>query len=59
MIDIQGRVVARLAEGTCPAGQHEVTWTGAVKDGMARSGVYFVRLKVPGQALVRRVSVTR
>ena len=59
VIDIQGRVVARLAEGIFPAGQHEVTWTGALKAGMARSGVYFVRLKVPGQALVRRVSVTR
>ena len=58
VIDVQGRVVARLVEGTLPAGQHDVTWNIAAKGGGAKSGVYFIRLNVPGRVCIRRAIVT-
>jgi hypothetical protein len=59
VLDIQGRVVATLLEGTLSAGRHEAMWTGAAKRGMAKSGVYLVRMQAVGQSFVRRVTVTR
>ena len=59
VVDIQGRVVARLVEGTLPSGQHEVMWNGTAKGGRAKSGVYFIRLQMPGRAVVRRVIIMR
>jgi hypothetical protein len=53
--DALGRRVAVLAEGTRPAGRHEVTW-GA--DALA-PGVYVVRLEAGGAALTRRVTLVR
>jgi hypothetical protein len=59
VLDVQGRVVATLADGTFSSGRHEATWSGAANGGMARSGMYFVRLLVPGKSFVRRVALTR
>jgi predicted extracellular nuclease len=58
VLDIQGRAVALLAEGVFSAGVHEVHWDGANQSGLARSGIYFIRLQIPGGRLVRRVAVT-
>lgn len=59
VLDIQGRIVATLANGTFPSGRHEATWSGAANGGMARSGMYFIRLQVPGKSFVRRIAFTR
>lgn len=57
--DLQGRVVARLADGTYSAGRHHVAWDGRTSSGPVRSGVYFVRLHAPQRTLVRSVIVTQ
>ncbi len=44
--DVAGRVVRVLAEGTLPAGEHEVVWDGRDGHGHAvSSGVYFYRME--------------
>jgi uncharacterized repeat protein (TIGR02543 family) len=59
MMDVQGREVARLADGTFTAGRHEVTWSGFGAGQPRRSGVYFLRLHVSGKTLVRTVILTQ
>jgi predicted extracellular nuclease len=59
VIDLLGRKVATLADGAFPAGIHEVRWSGATSSGVARSGVYFIRLRGPGGVLMRRAIVSR
>ena len=45
VFDLAGRELARLAEGTYPAGWHRVTWNGSGRDGRpVPNGVYLVRL---------------
>ena len=56
--DIQGRVVAVLADGTFEAGRYQVTWDGA-RRGAISPGLYFVRMSASGRSLVRRVVVVR
>jgi hypothetical protein len=51
--DVSGRRVARLAEGDRPAGRHEAVWDS--RQAGAPAGVYFARLAVGRQTLVRRV----
>jgi predicted extracellular nuclease len=59
VIDLLGRRVASLADGVFAAGTHEVRWSGASSSGVARSGVYFIRLHGPGGMLMRRAIVMR
>ena len=61
--DLQGRRVARLADGEQAAGSHAVEWTGS--DGVGRplgAGVYFVRLTVTDansrESQVRKIVMT-
>jgi streptogramin lyase len=56
VIDLQGREVAVLADGTFPAGRHETSWNGARP---IPSGVYFVRMVAGGRAWMRRLVRTR
>ncbi|MBI5711604.1 MAG: hypothetical protein HZC42_15065, partial [Candidatus Eisenbacteria bacterium] len=58
VLDIQGREVAVLADGAYAPGRHQAEWDAAARGG-ARPGLYFVRLRVPGRVLVRRVVMTR
>ncbi len=56
VLDVNGRVIRDLAEGSFDAGLHEFTWDGL--DNEARSvatGVYFYRLDMAGQSLTRRM----
>jgi hypothetical protein len=53
--DVSGRLRATLAEGMSGAGAHEVRWDL----GQLETGVYFVKLRARGPALVRRVVVMR
>ncbi len=56
ILSVDGREVARLAEGSRPAGTHELSWTGRDGRGAAvPSGVYLVRLEVPGNSQTRRL----
>jgi len=65
VVDVQGRVVATLAEGDFSAGRHERPWDASVNGGPAGAGapagagLYFVRLVTPEGRLVRRVALLR
>jgi hypothetical protein len=59
VLDVQGRVVAGLAEGEFSAGRHERTWDAALAGDRAGAGLYFVRLETPAGRLVRRVALLR
>jgi len=59
ILDVQGRVVATLAEGDFGAGHHERAWDASVAGARAGAGLYFVRLVTPEGRLVRRVAVLR
>jgi uncharacterized repeat protein (TIGR02543 family) len=58
VLDVQGRIVASVADGVFAPGRHELHWSGITRSGPARSGVYFVQMNVAGRDMVRRVSVT-
>jgi len=56
LLDVQGRRIARLADGVLPAGEQSVVWDGRVAGASAaRSGVYFAVLRYEGQSIVRRL----
>ncbi len=58
--DLGGRRVATLFRGPLPAGVHEFTWDGARADGAtAAHGVYFVRARVDGERLTRKLVLLR
>jgi len=59
VVDVQGRVVAMLAEGDFGAGRHERAWDASVAGARASAGLYFVRLVTPEGRLVRRVALLR
>jgi hypothetical protein len=51
VFDVEGRWVARLAEGVRPAGEVRAVWDGRDAAGRpAASGVYYVRAKTGGTA---------
>ena len=55
VLAVDGREVARLADGSWAAGPHEVGWAGEDRLGRAvPAGVYFVRLEAPGHIETRR-----
>jgi hypothetical protein len=58
VFDLQGRVVATIVDGHMTAGRHLASWNGLTQSGPALSGVYFVRLQVPGMTLKRTVVIT-
>ena len=53
--DVQGRTLAKLADGPVPAGRHERTWDAT----RAAAGVYFIRFEAPGFHAERRLVVVR
>jgi hypothetical protein len=59
VLDVQGRVVAALAEGDFSAGRHERSWDASAHGARAGAGLYFVRLETPEGRLVRRVTLLR
>jgi plastocyanin len=47
VVDARGAAVARLVDGTLPAGPHEVRWAGLRGDGArAASGLYFYDVRI-------------
>jgi hypothetical protein len=59
VIDLQGREVAVLEDGTLPAGWHAATWGGESGGRRAPAGLYFVRLQADAQKLLQRFVLTR
>lgn len=55
VLDLRGRRLATLAEGTRPAGAHEEAWD----PGALPAGTYVVRLRAGGTVQARRVTVVR
>jgi hypothetical protein len=53
--DLQGRTVARLADGVVQAGLQERTWNAS----RVSAGVYFIRFEAPGFHAERRLVVVR
>jgi hypothetical protein len=58
VLDVQGRVVAALAEGDFGPGRHERAWDSSTAHDRA-AGLYFVRLETPQGRLVQRVALLR
>jgi hypothetical protein len=56
VIDLQGREIAVLADGTFPAGRHAGSWDAGKS---APAGIYFVRMVVAGRSWMRRLVRTR
>jgi hypothetical protein len=61
VLDVQGRIVARLFDGVVPSpGPRVVEWNGATQRGRpAPSGIYFVTIDTPSGALRHRVQIIR
>jgi hypothetical protein len=58
--DVQGRRVAKLAEGPHAAGRHAVRWNGRDPNGRRLpAGVYFVRLELRGQVVSQKLVLSR
>ena len=56
VLDVQGRLVRRIADGVLPAGEHSFTWDGRTgAGGGAGSGVYFAVLRYGEQSVTRRM----
>jgi hypothetical protein len=59
VVDVQGRVVATLAEGDLGPGRHERAWDASAHGARAGAGLYFVRLETPEGRLVRHLALLR
>lgn len=56
VIDVAGRVVAGLVDGTLAAGAHSVTWRGADRSGRPlAAGLYLARLRTPSGDRMQRL----
>ena len=56
VVDAAGRRVVRVFGGELGAGVHTLSWPGLEADGSgARAGVYFLRARVNGREMARRV----
>ena len=60
IVDLRGRRVATLVDGTRTAGAHQVVWDGADDHGaQVPSGVYFVMLEVGDVVQTRKISLLK
>ncbi len=56
VLDIRGRVVRRLFEGSMPGGMHATTWDGTDEDHRAvAAGPYFYALQTPSGTITRKM----
>ncbi len=55
LFNVDGRRVARIHDGTLPAGEHQFGWSGVDARGeKLAAGVYYARLSLDGEALATR-----
>jgi hypothetical protein len=59
VLDLQGREIAVLAEGSQPPGWSWATWNGETGSGRAPGGLYFIRLRAGGRQVVQRFALVR
>ena len=59
VLDVQGRVMATLADGVYPAGRYQAMWDGAGNSGRVPAGLYFVRYQAAGLKFTKRVIIAR
>jgi hypothetical protein len=58
--DLAGRVMKTIAERLFEPGPHSLVWDRRAENGnMVPSGVYFVRARVPGEMVTRKVVLVR
>ena len=58
--NVEGRVVATLADGQYPRGYHRVSWTGRDSKGVSvATGVYFYRLETENKVLTRKMMMLK
>ena len=57
VMDIQGRVVATVADGSFSAGRHDISWS--VTRTKTAPGLFFLRAKIGHEIFVRRFTVIR
>jgi hypothetical protein len=60
LIDVSGRVVRTLVDGSLSAGPHAASWNGRDDQGRSvPSGLYFAHLDAEGKSLVRRLLMVK
>lgn len=60
ILDLNGRTVATLVEGTRPAGSYQISWNGCNDHGQpVQAGVYVARLQAGSTILSKRIVVIR
>jgi hypothetical protein len=59
VVDLMGREVAVLTEGTYRPGRYQAAWSGSGARGAVPVGVYFIQLKAGGKTFVQRITVAR
>jgi flagellar hook assembly protein FlgD len=60
VFDARGARVATVKDGTLPPGSYSGSWDGTGADGVAvGSGVYYLRMTLPGYSQSRRVVIAR
>ncbi len=59
IVDVQGREIARLADGERAPGRYVISWNTRSAGGLAGAGVYFVRMTAPGVKIERRFAIVR
>jgi hypothetical protein len=60
VLDVAGRLVASLVDGTRPAGRHTLVWHAAGRDGTPLpSGVYVARLEAGGRTRTAKMVLLR
>src|SRR5207244_1268871 len=59
VVDVSGRVVTTLVDGTQPAGRYQVAWDATGGGQPLAAGLYFVRLAAPDRNVVRKLATIR
>jgi hypothetical protein len=60
VFDVSGKLVISLLDSDKPAGTHEVVWNGRNAQGVpANSGVYFYRITLEDEVLMRKMMLVR
>jgi hypothetical protein len=59
IVDVQGREVALIANGSVGAGRHTATWSGRAAGGQVPRGLFFVRYAAGGKVFTRRFALVR
>jgi hypothetical protein len=59
VVDVAGRLVAKLVEGNYSPGRYSVAWDGAGTSHRLPAGIYFVRLVTRDRVVSRKLAIVR